>query len=84
MNSINIQGIQLSQKAIDTLQDWQDDNNSFIDGACDNLDDVCFHLTNPDFGMSEKETLGLVAMLLDFRRQLKTLRKEDERDGREE
>jgi hypothetical protein len=74
MSSIHIEDIELNDKSIETIQDWQNEEGITLTEQA--LDSTAYNLANPDMGMNDKERLSLVAAILDIKRQINSFRKE--------
>jgi hypothetical protein len=74
MSNIHIEEIELNDKSIETIQDWQNEEGIVLTEQV--LDSAAYNLANPDMGMNDKERLSLVAAILDIKRQINSFRKE--------
>jgi|WetSurMetagenome_2_1015567.scaffolds.fasta_scaffold364407_2 hypothetical protein len=76
MSKINIEGVELNEKSIEIIQDWQSEENIGIVLTNDMLDSIAYNLANPDMGLNGDERLKLVSAVLDLKRQMNSFRKE--------
>lgn len=82
MTKIDIEGIELTSDSISVVRGWQQLENSDLEMEIEAIDDVCFHISNPDSNFTDKDRFEMVSSLLFLKRQIKTFRKENRNEER--
>ncbi len=81
MKTINVEGVQLNEAALETLREWQESDDWFLNMKLESLDNVIYHLAVPEMGdLDDKGRLGLISDLALIKRQLANFKREEEHE----